>query len=145
MRPSIPSIPALALAAGLTGGAVAEEEVTAWRLFVSDHGQPIVTVIDAVAGEVIATFDLRGPATLYRSDSGEAVYAVQGGDDVVATIATGIAFHDHGDHADIEVEAPRLTGAEIEGAYPVHFVEHGGQWAVFFDDEGVATRNGWPR
>ncbi|WP_280113886.1 zinc metallochaperone AztD [Devosia sp. LC5] len=114
------------------------EDVTAWRLFVSDHAKPVVHVIDAVDGDTLARFDIKGPASLYRSDSGEAVYAVQGDADVVTTIRTGIAFQDHGDHADIDIEDAALAGAEIAGDYPVHFVGHDGHWAAFFDKEGLA-------
>ncbi len=138
MTRPIMGVSVLALMAGLAGHALADEDVTAWRLFISDHAKPVVYAIDAIEGDAIETFDLTGPATLYRSDSGEAVYAVQGSANVVTTIATGIAFHDHGDHADIDVDPPRLTGAEFPGEYPVHFVEHDGHWAVFFDHEGKA-------
>lgn len=130
-------ISTFALLAGLGTTAMAED-LTAWRLFVSDHAEPVVHVIDAVGGDALATFDIKGPASLYRSDSGEAVYAVQGAADVITTIKTGIAFHDHGDHADIDVEDAALAGAEIMGDYPVHFVEHDGHWAAFFDNEGLA-------
>ncbi|RDE10419.1 metallochaperone AztD [Pelagibacterium lacus] len=129
---------ALTLIASLAGGALADEEVTAWRLFVSDHGQPIVTVIDAVEGAVIDSFAIGSPASLYRSDSGETVFAVQGAAGAVAAISTGIAFDDHGDHADIDVDAPALTGFVAEGQSPSHFVEHSGRFAAFFDGEGVA-------
>lgn len=129
---------ALALTIGLAGAAWADEEITAWRLFVSDHGQPVVHAIDALDGDLLESFAISGPATLFRSDSGEAVYAVQGAAGVVTTISTGIAFDDHGDHADIDVDPPSLTGAEFPGERPSHFVEHGGHWAIFFDGEGVA-------
>lgn len=139
MKRSTLSLSVSLLAASLAaGGAQAHEEATAWRLFVADHSEPVVHAIDAIEGELLETFEVNGPASLYRSHSGETVYAVQGTADVVTVIATGIAFHDHGDHADIEIEAPRLTGAEIRGEYPVHFVEHQGHWAAFFDKEGVA-------
>ncbi|MGO4842630.1 hypothetical protein AB4144_61210, partial [Rhizobiaceae sp. 2RAB30] len=45
---------------------------------------------------------------------------------------------DHGDHGDITIEPPRLLGTEISGRKPVHFVEHKGDIAIFFDDEGLA-------
>lgn len=128
----------LALIAATAGSALAQEDVTAWRLFVSDHAEPVVHVLDALDGDVLATFEIDGPATLYASESGESVYAVQGDANRVTAISTGIAFADHGDHADIDVDDPRLTGVEIEGDYPVHFVEHHGQWAAFFDNEGLA-------
>lgn len=138
MRKLTLGISAFALVAALGGAALADEQVTAWRLFVSDHAEPVVRVLDALDGDVLDTFAVAGPATLARSESGEAVYAVQGAADVVTTIASGISLHDHGDHADIDVDPPRLTGAEFKGDNPVHFVEHNGHWAIFFDNEGVA-------
>ena len=126
-----------ALALGL-GPALADDQVTAWRLFVADHAEPVVHAIDALEGRIIESFDLSGPATLHRSDSGQAIYAVQGAVGEVATIASGIAFHDHGDHADIDLDEPRLTGATFTGQRPSHFVEHHGQWAAFFDGDGAA-------
>ena len=129
---------ALALLVAMAGPALADESVTAWRLFVSDHAEPVVRAVDAIEGKVIDTFAIKGPASLFRSDSGEAVYAVQSNANLVSTIATGIAFDDHGDHADIDVDPPKVTGADFAGEYPVHFVEHDGHWAVFFDKEGKA-------
>lgn len=138
MRSTTLSLSLALLATSLAGSAFAHGETSAWRLFVADHSEPLVHVIDAVEGDLLESFDIHAAASLYRSNSGETVYAVQGSADVITALATGIAFHDHGDHADIEVEAPHLTGTEIEGRYPVHFVEHHGHWAAFFDNEGVA-------
>jgi len=138
MKKLILGTSAFAIMAGLAGGAFADDQVTAWRLFVSDHDEAVVRVIDALDGDLLDTFSIAAPATLARSDSGEAVYAVQGDADVVTTIASGIALHDHGDHADIHVDPPKLSGADFTGDKPVHFVEHGGHWAIFFDNEGVA-------
>ncbi|PLP58657.1 hypothetical protein CYK37_13350 [Mesorhizobium loti] len=126
-----------ALAASITTTSFAEEK-TAWRLFVSDHAEPVINVVDALTGNKIDTLPLKGPASLYRSASGRTVFAVQGKADAVSAVSTGIAFEDHGDHGDIEVTAPRLTGTEITGTKPSHFVEHGGEFALFFDGEGVA-------
>ncbi|WP_284202058.1 zinc metallochaperone AztD [Mesorhizobium tianshanense] len=126
----------LALLAGANEALADEKE--AWSVFVSDHAAPTITAIDAVSGEKIGTFPVKGPATLHRSASGRAVFAVQGTAGTVTAISSGIAFDDHGDHGDIDVAAPKLTGTEIAGEKPSHFVEHGGEFAAFFDGEGVA-------
>lgn len=126
----------LALIAGIGNASADEKE--AWRLFVADRDQPKVTVIDAVKGEVLDTFTIKAPASLYRSDSGRTVFAVQGDAGAITAIASGISVDDHGDHGDIDVEAPRPTGTEIAGEKPSHFVEHDGEFAAFFDGEGVA-------
>jgi hypothetical protein len=63
---------------------------------------------------------------------------VQGEADTISAIASGIAREDHGDHGDLTVTAPRLLEAEVTGDKPVHFVEHDGSIALFFDGTGVA-------
>ncbi len=128
---------AIALLTGLSGPVLADD-VTAWRLFVSDHAEPVVHVLDALTNEEITHFDISGPATLYRSNSGATVYAVQGAAGAVTAIGSGIRFDDHGDHADIDVSEPGLTGFSVEGQSPSHFVEHSGHFAAFFDGEGIA-------
>ncbi|WP_292712166.1 zinc metallochaperone AztD [Mesorhizobium sp.] len=132
------SATAIALLLSLSTSAAHAEEVTAWRLFISDHADPKVTVIEAVNGGKLDTFQIKGPASLHRSESGRTVFAVQGSAGVVTGIASGISFEDHGEHGDIDVQAPKLAGVEIAGEKPSHFVEHDGDFAVFFDGEGVA-------
>ncbi|MER8828139.1 zinc metallochaperone AztD [Mesorhizobium sp. M0938] len=138
MRTNWASATAIALLLSLSTSAAHAEEVTAWRLFISDHTDPKVTVIDAVAGQKLDMFQIKGPASLHRSESGRTVFAVQGAAGVVTGIASGISFEDHGQHGDIDVEAAKLAGVEIAGAKPSHFVEHEGDFAAFFDGEGVA-------
>jgi hypothetical protein len=116
----------------------AQDGHTVWRLFVGDHAAPRVTAIDAGSGEIISRFDLSSPATLYATASQRGVYAVQGGANTISAIASGIERSDHGDHADLEVSAPALVDLTVDGDRPVHFVEHHGRIALFFDGEGVA-------
>ena len=113
---------------------LAEENV--WRLFVADHGEPVVTAIDLGSGATIGQFQLKKPATLYATSSKQGVYAVQTDANEVAAISTGISIEDHGDHGDLKLAEPALIGATVEGERPVHFVEHDGQLAVFFDGTG---------
>ncbi|PSJ61139.1 zinc metallochaperone AztD [Kumtagia ephedrae] len=127
----------IALLVGLAPTLAAAEEKTAWRLFVSDHAESVVTVIDALSGDPIETFPVKGPASLKRSDSGRSVFAIQGAAGTVTAFSSGISFDDHGDHGDIEVSAPKPSGFEVSGKKPSHFVEHGGDIALFFDGEGV--------
>lgn len=129
---------AAALIFALATSHAAAEEKTAWRLFVADHSAPVVRAIDAMTGNEIDSFTLKGPARLYATSSARTIFAVQGDKDVVSAIASGIAFGDHGDHGDITIEPPRLLATEISGRKPVHFVEHKGEIAIFFDDEGLA-------
>lgn len=119
----------------MAGGAVADDNVNAWRLFVADHDKPTVKVIDALDGDTLNTFTLKGPASLNRSESGATVFAVQGSANTVSVIGSGIAFHDHGDHADIDVDPPKLLSVTFEGNKPGHFVERQGKVAQWFDGE----------
>lgn len=118
--------------------AFADEDVTAWRLFIADHDKPVVNVIDALDGDKLATFNVKGPANLSRSESGATIFAIQGSAGVVSTIASGIAFHDHGDHADIDIDAPKLLPLELTGKKPGHFVERQGKISQWFDGEDSA-------
>lgn len=130
-------LPAMALSF-CASPAWAEDEATFWRLFVADHAKPLVTAIDLGSDTIAGTFELGGPASLYATPSKAAVYAVQGEADRVSAIASGVALGDHGDHADLEITAPKLIDATVSGDKPVHFVEHHGDIALFFDGEGVA-------
>ncbi|KKC35370.1 hypothetical protein WH87_17540 [Devosia epidermidihirudinis] len=136
----------LALTSSLVAPALADDHVSAWRLFVGDHAAPKVTALDALSGDTLGTFSLSSPATLYTTRSGHAVYAVQGAGDQVSAISSGIAVEDHGDHGDIAVSDPALIDAVVPGEKPVHFVEHGGKIALFFDGSGktsVVSENSW--
>lgn len=136
MRGLILSASALAIAATFNGGpAFADENVTAWRLFVSDHAEPVVKVIDALDGDLLQSFAIDAPASLYRTSSGETVFAVQGAAGEVAAISSGIAFHDHGDHGDIDVADAALLDLHLHGDKPAHFVEVQGNIAQWFDGE----------
>src|SRR5690606_20508044 len=95
----------------------------------------VVKVIDALDGDLLETFTVKGPAALHRSSSGETVFAVQGAQGEVNALSTGISFHDHGEHADIDVDDAELLHAHIEGEKPAHFVEVQGIIAQWFDGE----------
>lgn len=138
MKLSPPLFRALLLSGIALPGLAHADEVSIWRAFVADQAQGTVSVIDLPSGDIAGTFALNGPASLYVTSSGQRVFAVQGGADIVQVIDTGIAIDDHGGHGDIDITEPALLDAAVEGDYPVHFVEHHGRIALFFDDEGVA-------
>lgn len=122
---------------GSAGGALADGE-THWRLFVADHTDPIVRAIDVDSGDEAGRFALESHATLHRSQSGRTVYAVQGEAGRVAVIGSGISIEDHGNHADLDVDAPELLPVALMGDKPAHFFENDGRIAMFFDGEGRA-------
>lgn len=122
-------------ATALTAPAFADD-VSVWRLFIADHAAPSVSALDLATGGTLATFPLASPASLYATHSGEAVYAVQGAGNQVSAIASGIHIDDHGDHGDIDISDAAAIDAVVTGEKPVHFVEHDGKIALFFDGEG---------
>lgn len=119
---------------GFSPVALAEEPGNeTWRLFVADHSQPIVRSIDFESGKELGRFDLEGYAALSRSESGRSVFAVQGDQNIIHVIDSGISLSDHGEHRDIEVTEPKLLATTIEGNKPGHVVTHGDDVAIFYD------------
>ena len=127
---------AFAAATALAVPAMADDHASAWRLFIADHAEPRVTALDLASGDTLATFALESPAALYTTHSRQAVYAVQGAGNQVSAMTTGIQLSDHGDHGDIDITAPKAVEPVVAGQKPVHFVEHDGRIALFFDGEG---------
>jgi len=125
----------------LAGAAGAEDHgahagETHYRLFIGDHAEGIVRAIDLATGADAGVFEIEQTPALTRSASGRTLYAVQGDAGKVAVIDTGIALEDHGDHADLHVDAARLLPTVIEGSRPAHVVEGSGKIAIFDDGSG---------
>ena len=116
----------------------ADDEATAWRLFVADHSDPTVTAIDLDAPDQRWRFDVAGSARLHTAADGALVIAVQPGNDRIDFLKSGVELESHGDHADIDIFEPETIGS-IEGPRPVHTVAHGGDVAIAFDRGGYAA------
>ncbi len=54
-------------------------------------------------------------------------------------IDSGVSVTGHGDHSDVDVKAPRMTGVSITGAKPSHVNMDSERVAVFFDGDGQAS------
>lgn len=118
--------------------ASAEDEATAWRLFVADHGAPTVAAIDLDAPDRRWDFEVAGPARLYSAADDALVVAVQSEDEQVDFFRSGVEVESHGDHADIEVSQPEPIGS-ITGPRPFHVVTHAGEVAINMDRGGYAA------
>lgn len=114
------------------------DTVEAWRLFVADHTQPVVRVIDFANGKELGRYDVTGYAALTASASGQTVFATQSDSDIVNVIKTGIVFSDHGEHRDLSVEEPALLPVTFEGKRPFHVVPHDDHAVLFYDRGGKA-------
>ncbi|EWY36733.1 hypothetical protein N825_25770 [Skermanella stibiiresistens SB22] len=109
-----------------------------WRLFVAEHGDPVVHAIDLESDAAVGRFDIKAPASLYKSHSNRTVFAVQGDANLVTALGSGVEIEDHGDHNDLRVSEPELLKVTATGGKPSHFVEHDGRIAIFYDGEGRA-------
>ena len=127
------------LALGAGHAALADEDRTAWRLFIADQADGTVTVVDRDAPDQRWSFDFAGPSRLYASPSGQAVIAVQSDDDRVDFLRSGIALEGHGDHSDISVSDPAAMDAHLTGPRPFHVVTHGHETAINFDRGGYVS------
>jgi DNA-binding beta-propeller fold protein YncE len=114
-------------------------EATAYRAIVADHASGKITIVDAMTGRIIANYGVEGPARLKANGDGRLIYAVQGAQNRVDVIDSGITVVGHGDHADVKVSPPRMRDGTIAGPKPSHVNLGGGEVAVFFDGDGQAS------
>jgi hypothetical protein len=118
---------------------VIDVELAPRRLLVADGVESTVSVVDLETGEVLATYELAAPASIYTSPSGRYGFAVQSDGNIVNVIDSGVELEPHLDHYHTHVEDPALLDYAFEGPVPIHFVMHGDQIVVFTDDDGTAT------
>jgi zinc transport system substrate-binding protein len=109
-----------------------------YRALIADHANGKLTLLDAVSGKIIANYGVEGPARLKPSDNGKMIYAAQGTQNRVDVIESGITVTSHGDHADVDAKAPRMTSVNLTGTKPSHINVGNGRVAAFFDGEGLA-------
>jgi len=128
----------LGVVLALGQSAWADEDATAWRLFVADHTDPTITVIDLDAPDKHWSLKVTGPARLHASSDDAFVIAVQSDHNKVDFFRSGIELESHGDHTDIEVSEPEPIGS-IAGPRPFHVVNHAGKVAIAFDKGGYAA------
>lgn len=112
--------------------------MTLYRVFVGDHDQGRVTAFDLTEPDHRWSFATTGQSKLYAIDGGAAVAAVQSDDDAVQFIRSGVSFHDHGDHQDIEIVEPAAIDTTLTGPRPFHLVSHDGKVVISYDKGGYA-------
>ena len=139
MFPNRSALISASIAALAVAPAVADEDKTAWRVFVADQESGRVTALDLGSPDRRWHFDLTGPSRLYASPNGEIVVAVQSDDERVDFIGSGIALEAHGDHEDIEISEPARLETALEGPRPFHVVTHDDLIAINFDRGGYVA------
>lgn len=110
------------------------------RLLVADAADGRLQLIDLREGEVIATYEVAGPASLYTTESGRFAAAVQREQNQVHFVDSGLWIEDHGDHTHNRRGEPALLPVHIDGAdldtlAPTHFVAHHGWVTIHFDGD----------
>lgn len=109
------------------------------RLAVNDHESGTVHVIDLSSGEVVATFELSARATLYTSENGRYVYAVQTAANAVNVIDSGVRQVWHDDHYDTDIGSPAVLDFVATGSRPIHFVTWDEWVSIFNDGDGTVA------
>ncbi|MEZ4833929.1 MAG: hypothetical protein R2873_18425 [Caldilineaceae bacterium] len=107
------------------------------RLLVADSQSGLVQVFDPNSGDEIAHFDLVGAARVYTTEDERYAFAVQTDAGVVNVIDGGVWIEDHGDHMHPYSQDPALLDLTMTGPTPIHFVDHDGKVAIFFDGTGA--------
>ena len=107
------------------------------RLLVADSQSGLVQVFDPNTGEEIAHFDLAGAARVYTTEDERYAFAVQTEADAVNVIDGGVWIENHGDHMHPYTQDPALLALTMTGPTPIHFVDHDGLTAIFFDGDGT--------
>ena len=126
------------LLALVSTAALADEDVTHFRVFVGDHAAAEVTAFDLAAPENRWRFATTGQAKLFAVAGGAVVVAVQSDADVVHFLHSGITMDSHGDHSDIKVSAPTAFDTVLTGPRPFHLVDHDGKVVINHDKGGYA-------
>lgn len=128
------------LVLSLAGTAMSQtdQDGTLYRLFIGDHQNGQITVVNASDPSHRWVFEADGQSKLYPVAKGAVVVAVQSDSNTVSFFDSGISFADHGDHSDIEVTDPAPIAATLSGPRPFHLVEHEGRIAINYDQGGYA-------
>lgn len=114
-------------------------DVAPKRLAIADGAAPVVHILNVGEGEILATYEVAGPARVYVGADETLAYAVQTDVDQVNVIDSGVRFVPHDDHYDLDLIDPALLDFALDGPTPIHFVAHDGLIAIFNDGDGTAA------
>lgn len=124
----------------LRGGAQSDELTGAvGRMVFGDLEDEGVRVLDLATGRIVGTVSgILPAASLYTTESGRIVGAVQGASHRVDFVDSGLRVElQNGERIETEGQVQKLPlallGDELEAVTPIHFVSHHGYIAVHFD------------
>jgi DNA-binding beta-propeller fold protein YncE len=110
------------------------------RLVVADATTHVVSVIDPVSRQRVASFDTPGKiGNVYPSSSGRWVFVVHTDANRVTILDTGLRLEEHDDHRDVGIGAPHVRGTVYPGRKPIDFWAGHGMATVHNDDDGSVT------
>ncbi|NJN83140.1 MAG: hypothetical protein HC802_13210 [Caldilineaceae bacterium] len=99
----------------------------------------MVHLLDVGEGEILASYEVAGPARVYVGADETLAYTVQTDANQVNVIDSGVRFVPHEDHFDLDLTDPALLDFALDGPTPIHFVAHDGLIAIFNDSDGTAA------
>lgn len=113
------------------------EESVHGRLVITTADSPMVYVLDAEDGEVLAELIVPATPTAINA-SADYRYAsvIARNDNWVSFIDGGLSLEDHGDHQDLVSETPAIMDFYLDGVRPSHYTLSEDQVAVFYDGNG---------
>ncbi len=114
-------------------------DVAPKRLVIADGAAPVVHILNVSAGEILASYEVAGPARVYVGADRTLAYAVQTSANQVNVMDSGVRFVPHDDHYDLDLTTPALLDFTLDDPTPIHFVAHDGIIAIFNDGDGTAA------
>eukprot|EP00961_Rhodomonas_salina_P118281 1591851-Rhodomonas_salina.3 len=126
----------LAIALSLLSVALAAEECTLGRLFVSDSDSPTVLAIDLDTGSVASKSGSgfsANPAIYANSDASHVFLNHRSETGIVRIMHAGVSLESHGEHLHIDLKDPEELSLKVEGDMPTHVTSTKGETTIFFD------------
>lgn len=114
-----------------------DHEEVVERLLVVDAKTNQLNVVDPEKG-IVGSFNTIGKVnSVYPGLSGSYFYALHRDANRVTVVHSGLSTVPHGDHNDLQVDAPYILATLNVGAKPTHFFTGEDELAIFNDEDGT--------
>ncbi len=111
-------------------------ELEGVRLLVASLDGPELLVLDAVDGDVLATFTIPSLGRVYQLPNAQLAAVTNRDANRVTFVHSGLSAVDHGDHMDLLEGTPYVLKTVNLGPQPTHFFAQGNDIAVYNDGDG---------